>query len=104
MHHAQRRLIAYKDISDEMVSRLVKAYEQVPIGDPLDEGVLMGPLINQAAVDDMMKALDAVRPGGEIITGGNRVDRPGFFVEPTIVRIREMLPSSKRRRSLPSSM
>ena len=71
-----------------MVSRLVKAYEQVPIGDPLDDGVLMGPLINQAAVDDMMKALDAVRAqGGEIITGGNRVDRPGFYVEPTIVRI-----------------
>jgi aldehyde dehydrogenase (NAD+) len=83
-----RRLIAHKDISDEMVSRLVKAYEQVPIGDPLEAGVLMGPLINEAAVDDMMKALDAVRAqGGEIITGGNRVDRPGFFVEPTIVRI-----------------
>jgi aldehyde dehydrogenase (NAD+) len=83
-----RRLIAHKDISDEMVSRLVKAYEQVPIGDPLEAGVLIGPLINQAAVEDMMKALDAVRAqGGEIITGGNRVDRPGFFVEPTIVRI-----------------
>ena len=83
-----RRLIVHADISDELVSRLVKTYEQVPIGDPLETGVLMGPLINQAAVDEMMAALDAARAqGGEIITGGNRVDRPGFFVEPTIVRI-----------------
>ena len=63
-----RRLIAHKDISDEMVSRLVKAYEQVPIGDPLDAGVLMGPLINQAAVDDDEGARCRPRPGGEIIT------------------------------------
>ena len=83
-----RRLIAHGDISDELVSRLVKSYEQVPIGDPLQAGTLMGPLINQSAVDEMMAALDVARAqGGEIITGGNRVDRPGFFVEPTIVRI-----------------
>ena len=83
-----RRLIVHDGISDEVVSRLVKAYEQVPIGDPLEAGVLMGPLINQAAVDDMMAALDSARAqGGEIVTGGSRVDRPGFFVEPTIVRI-----------------
>ena len=45
-----------------MESRLVKAYEQVPIGDPLEAGDLMGPLINQAAVDDMMAALEPPVP------------------------------------------
>jgi aldehyde dehydrogenase (NAD+) len=49
----------------------------------------MGPLVNQRAVDGMMAALDAVRAqGGEVLYGGNRVNRPGFYVEPTIVRAR----------------
>jgi aldehyde dehydrogenase (NAD+) len=49
----------------------------------------MGPLVNQRAVDGMMAALDSVRAqGGEVLYGGNRVNRPGFFVEPTIVKAR----------------
>ena len=56
------------------------------IGDPLEEGTLMGPLVSEAAIDQMMNALEIAREqGARIVTGGNRLDRPGFFVEPTIV-------------------
>ena len=82
-----RRLIVQKGAYRKLLERLVKAYRSVPIGDPLEPGTLMGPLVNEAAVKDMMAALAKVREqGGEIVTGGNRVDRPGFFVEPTIVK------------------
>jgi aldehyde dehydrogenase (NAD+) len=87
-----RRLIVQKGIYKRLLERLVKAYRSVPIGDPLDQSTLMGPLVNEAAVKDMMAALAKVREqGGEIVAGGNRVDRPGSFVEPTIVRAHQGL-------------
>ncbi len=83
-----RRLIVHRNISDVLTKRLVEAYGQVAIGDPLAEDTLMGPLITPGAVDDMMKALDQARQqGGEVLVGGNVLDQPGNFVEPTIVRI-----------------
>jgi aldehyde dehydrogenase (NAD+) len=69
-----------------MVSRLADAYRQMVIGDPSEPGTMMGPLVTERAVDQMMNALDiALEQGGRVVTGGNRIDRPGYFVEPTIV-------------------
>jgi aldehyde dehydrogenase (NAD+) len=83
-----RRLLVHSGIVDDLLKRLAAAYEQVPIGDPLAEGTLMGPVAGQGAVDDMMAALEAaVDQGGEIVTGGKVIERDGFYVEPTIVRI-----------------
>ncbi len=83
-----RRLIVHRSVANELADRLVTAYRQVPIGDPLSEGTLMGPLITPGAVDDMMKALDFARDqGGEVLTGGGRLERAGNYVEPTVVRI-----------------
>jgi aldehyde dehydrogenase (NAD+) len=80
-----RRLLVHRAIADKMVSRLTEAYKQVSIGDPLEPGTLMGPVVGERAVDQMMGALDIAREqGARIVTGGNRIDRPGFFVEPTI--------------------
>lgn len=88
-----RRLIMQKGIAGELTERLVTAYKQVKIGDPLEDGVLMGPLVNEAAVGDMMAALELVRQqGGKILYGGKRLDRPGFFVEPTIVKATPDMP------------
>jgi aldehyde dehydrogenase (NAD+) len=88
-----RRLIVHESIADSFLDRLVRAYASVPIGDPGEDGVLMGPLINEGAVRGMMEALDAVRAqGGEILCGGRRLERPGYFVEPTIVRARPDMP------------
>jgi aldehyde dehydrogenase (NAD+) len=80
-----RRLLVHRAVADKMVSRLTEAYKQVSIGDPLEPGTLMGPVVGERAVDQMMNALDIAREqGARVVTGGNRIDRPGFFVEPTI--------------------
>jgi len=88
-----RRLFLQKGIAAEMKARLVDAYKSVTIGDPLDEAILMGPLVDGGAVDDMMEALERARQeGGQVLCGGNRIDRPGFFVEPTLVEATAHMP------------
>ncbi|MFV1961174.1 MAG: aldehyde dehydrogenase family protein [Acidimicrobiia bacterium] len=83
-----RRLLVHRAVADKVVSRLTEAYQQVTVGDPLDDSTLMGPVVSEAAIDEMMNALDIAREqGGRVVTGGNRVDRPGFFVEPTIALV-----------------
>lgn len=83
-----RRIIAQRKIIDELTARLVKAYEQVRIGNPLDADTIMGPLVDEDAVHIMMKALEIIpKQGGKIAMGGQRLDRPGFYVTPTIVRV-----------------
>ncbi len=82
-----RRLFLHTDIAKGLLAKLIKAYGSITIGDPLEDGILMGPLVNQAAVEAHFASLDKVKEqGGEILVGGGRVDRPGFFVEPTIVK------------------
>lgn len=82
-----RRLIVHESLIDDVADRLVKAYGQVRIGDPLDEQTLMGPLIDQDAIDGMKRALtNAKEEGGEVLCGGEVLDRPGFFITPAIVR------------------
>jgi len=74
-------------VEPEVVRRLREAYRQVRIGDPLEPSTLMGPLIDAAAVANFRKAVDeALEAGGELVCGGKVLDRPGFFVEPTIIR------------------
>ncbi|XP_076645194.1 aldehyde dehydrogenase 7 family member A1 [Halictus rubicundus] len=83
-----RRLIIHKKIKDEFLGKLKKAYESIleRIGDPLENNTLYGPLHNQHAVDKYKKAIDsAVKSGGKIEFGGKQIDRPGFYVEPTII-------------------
>jgi aldehyde dehydrogenase (NAD+) len=83
-----RRLIIQRGISDQVSRRLVEAYARVPIGDPLEDGVLMGPLINQKAVDTFAAAVGiAQEQGGEVLCGGNVLDRDGHFVEPTLIKM-----------------
>lgn len=82
-----RRVFVHKSVSGKFTRMLLDAYGKVTIGDPLEEGILMGPLVNEAAVEEMMGALETIRElGGEILTGGARLDRPGYFVEPVIVK------------------
>lgn len=89
-----RRIIAHRSIVDNLTTRLVKAYESVPIGDPLDPDTLMGPLVNRAAVEEMMAALQVAQAeGGEIVSGGHTLPDMGpNFVEPTIVRMPRQVP------------
>ncbi len=84
-----RRIIMHKSIAKELTRRLIDAYKQVSIGDPIEEDILMGPLVTGASVEDMMAALElAKKQGGEILYGGNRLSKLGKqFVEPTIVKM-----------------
>ena len=83
-----RRIIAQKKIIEELTTRLVKAYAQVHIGDPLEPETLMGPLVEEEAVKTMMNALEAIpKQGGRIVVGGKKLDRSGFYVTPAIVRV-----------------
>lgn len=80
-----RRVLVHESRVNELKERLVRAYGQVRIGDPLDSKTLMGPLIDEAAVERFEQAVAAVREaGGEVLCGGKRLDRPGNFVEPVI--------------------
>ena len=80
-----RRVIAHESRFEELKEALVKAYAQVRIGDPLDTGTLMGPLIDEAAVQRVEAACAAVREaGGEVLCGGERVDGPGNYITPAI--------------------
>ena len=80
-----RRLFLQKGIAPKITAKLIAAYKQIRIGDPLDPTTLMGPLIDEEAVDQMMRGLQAIQEqGGKILIGGKRLQ--GCFVEAAIVR------------------
>ncbi len=84
-----RRIIMHKSIAADLTERLKNAYAQVRIGDPLDPQTLMGPLVVNTSVEEMMEAIrQAVADGGEIIYGGRMLPELGpNFVEPTIIKM-----------------
>ncbi|MFA4892842.1 aldehyde dehydrogenase family protein [Brevundimonas sp.] len=83
-----RRLLVHESIADGLIARLKAAYQTLPVGDPREDGVLVGPLIDDAAAHGFETALaQAVEQGGEVIVGGDRVDRDGVYVRPAIVRM-----------------
>jgi aldehyde dehydrogenase (NAD+) len=82
-----RRVLVHRSLLAELEKRLVAAYAQIRIGDPLEERTLMGPLIDAAAVARYLETCaTAESQGGKLLCGGRRLDRPGHFVEPTIIR------------------
>jgi aldehyde dehydrogenase (NAD+) len=86
---SMRRVIAHSAIVDDLVTRLAAVYGRLPVGDPLAEGTLVGPLINAEALDRMQAAIaEALADGGELVVGGEPQDGPGgAFVTPAIVRM-----------------
>ena len=83
-----RRLLVHESIADTLVARLTAAYQTFPVGDPREDGVLVGPLIDHAAADGFESALrQAVEQGGEVVAGGDRIGRDGIYVRPAILRM-----------------
>ena len=87
-----RRVIAHKEIFTPLAEALIQAYKQVVIGNPLEDGVLMGPLIDSQAVEDMQKGLDELKRqggrvlyGGEVLSGG--IYDVGTYVTPCICEV-----------------
>ncbi len=84
-----RRVLVHESRREELEQRLVHAYRQVRIGDPLDATTLMGPLIDRTAVEHYRAAISqALDEGGELLYGGRVLPGAGNFVEPTIIRAR----------------
>jgi aldehyde dehydrogenase (NAD+) len=86
-----RRLFVHETRYDEVLTRLKSAYTNLPIGDPSKPGVLVGPLIDEAAFIAMQTALERARREGGQVTGGERVmagvPHGGFYVHPAVVEI-----------------
>ncbi|MCE7858920.1 MAG: aldehyde dehydrogenase family protein [Chloroflexi bacterium CFX2] len=84
-----RRIIMQKSISKELTNRLVNAYKQVRIGDPLQPDTLMGPLVVNTSVEEMMDAVNKAKAdGGEVLTGGEMLPKLGpNFVTPAIIKM-----------------
>ena len=87
-----RRVIAHESVADELCARIAAAYDSLPIGSPLDDGTLVGPLIDAAAHRGYTDALDKARAnGGAVLAGGSRVladQAPdAYYVQPALVRM-----------------
>jgi len=82
-----RRLIVHETIYEELVERLERIWARLPVGDPLADGILVGPLIDRAAVDAMKEALAAAREQGGVVHGGEPFD--GCYVRPALVEMAE---------------
>ncbi|MGN2641423.1 L-piperidine-6-carboxylate dehydrogenase [Nocardia takedensis] len=86
-----RRLIVHADVVDLLIERVRHAFEQLPVGNPLDEGVLVGPLIDARAHTALDAAIERARnDGGELLCGGERVPVGGpdaYYVRPALVRM-----------------
>ncbi len=97
-----RRLFVHRSRYDDVLDSLVHAYQQITIGDPLDENNVMGPLIDKDAVLAFIKAMEEVKSlSGEIVFGGKSLSREGFYVEPTIVKAKNEWPLVKRETFAP---
>jgi aldehyde dehydrogenase (NAD+) len=100
-----RRLFVHESIYDQLVPALKNAYANLPIGNPLDRGTLVGPLIDRAAFENMERALEAAKAEGGKITGGGRAlanELPnGFYVHPAIAEMPDQTPTVCRETFAP---
>lgn len=101
-----RRLIVHRSIYQNLAGRLIEAYGQVRIGDPLEDTTLMGPLIDREAVDAMQNALKRlIREGGEVLFGGEVLSGglfdTGTYVRPAICRAKADMPIVKEETFAP---
>ncbi len=81
-----RRLFVHEARYEYVLQYLLKAYRQITVGDPLETNTIMGPLIDEEATQQFVKAIRRIKDsGGRILCGGVKLDRPGYFVEPTLI-------------------
>ena len=80
------RILVEQSIHDEFVERFVAATQKLRIGDPLDEATDIGAVVSEAHLQKILGYIElAKEEGGTVVTGGRRLDRQGFFVEPTVI-------------------
>ncbi len=101
-----RRVIVQRDVKQPFVERLVAAYRQIRIGHPLQEGILMGPVVDGETIESMLSAIAAAeRSGGKLLCGGRRISVPGceggHYVEPAIMEVENEYPIVKEETFAP---
>jgi aldehyde dehydrogenase (NAD+) len=100
-----RRLIVHEQVAGELLKQLKSVYANLSIGNPLEDGVLVGPLIDQAALQNMQAALAAAEQAGGTVTGGQRIEHAGhpggFYVMPAIVEMPEQTDVVRRETFAP---
>jgi len=97
-----RRLIVHHTKMDAVKAKLLAAYQQIKIGDPLQADVLMGPLIDAQAVALYQQTIqDIMRLGGKILCGGHTLKQAGNFVMPTLVEVKPDFPLLLEERFVP---
>jgi succinate-semialdehyde dehydrogenase/glutarate-semialdehyde dehydrogenase len=83
---AAKRFIVVESVADKFLEKFQAALGALKTGDPLDEATTLGPLSSEAALVQLLKqTTDAVAKGAKVVMGGKRVDRPGSFMEATIL-------------------
>ncbi|MFZ0169172.1 MAG: gamma-aminobutyraldehyde dehydrogenase [Candidatus Dormiibacterota bacterium] len=83
---AAARVLVSSRLQDELLSQLVPAVESLKLGDPGDESTEVGPVVSSEQLERVSGFVDRARAaGGRVVTGGSRVDRPGFWYQPTVV-------------------
>jgi succinate-semialdehyde dehydrogenase/glutarate-semialdehyde dehydrogenase len=83
---AAKRFIVVEKLADKFLEKFRAALEALKAGDPLDEKTTLGPLSTEQALVDLLKQIDvAVKHGAKVLMGGKRIDRPGSFMQPTIL-------------------
>src|SRR3984885_8331148 len=83
---ASKRFIVQESIADRFLEKFQAALAQQTPGDPMDEKTTKGPMSQEAALVDLLKQIDgAVAHGAKVLMGGKRIDRPGSFMETTIL-------------------
>ncbi|MEV8313923.1 NAD-dependent succinate-semialdehyde dehydrogenase [Streptomyces sp. NPDC059900] len=83
---ASKRFIVLADVYDDFVEGMRRKFEELRPGNPADESTTLGPLSSEQAAADLADQIrETVDQGAELVTGGHRIDRPGAFVEPTVI-------------------
>lgn len=97
-----RRIFLHESIYDGFVERMINAYKNISIGDPLNPDNLMGPLHTKAAVKEYTEGLEEIKKqGGKVLYGGKAIRSDGNYVEPTIVTINHDAPIVKTELFVP---
>jgi succinate-semialdehyde dehydrogenase/glutarate-semialdehyde dehydrogenase len=82
----KRVIVIGTERGEKALAGLKDRFTAVKVGDPTDESTVLGPLVSETALNGLLKQIEAAKAaGGRIVFGGHRVDRPGFFLEPTII-------------------
>jgi len=86
---ATTRLLVHEKIADRLIARLVEETKKLRVGDPTEDGIDMGPMVSAGQQRLVRKYFELAAQEAEVLAGGNLIEGPGYFVEPTVLRCSE---------------